>query len=423
IQRGEEAARRALPEIRQFALQQKVHPGKKRELFQPSETVVVNEIKIKGLNRTTALMVKTRIGFDIPAELTANELEKTVNNIYSTGFYERVYYRLHENAAANTMEIFVIEKESDQLRFGFHYDSDQKAAAILNATLRNIYRGSLTTIDVVLGNEEHYRFSHSVTTNQKPRLGLRFFFDHERSDGLLFNAVSGKMHQRLRETTAGIFVGTVYSSTFVGGVGTDWNYHTSSDIISDTSFAPTITEIFYSWYASLQYETLDRINFPTSGAQFTGIGKLAERRLGSRRNFRMLRASGAGYLPIAEGWTASTGFQIASNVGDELPSNSSIPMGGIDDFLGYEYREVNGNHKQIARIGLQWEPWPNKFLLLRANTGNVFEKWQWNVTTNRYVAGWGVTAGWLTVAGPLQFTVHGSVNNTALYNFRFGYMF
>ncbi len=424
IQRGEEAARKVFPQLKKLAQKVAASNPPKRILFGPSKTVKVDGIKIEGLHRTTAVLVKSRIDFKTPAVVTAHDLEESINNIYSSGFYERVSYRLRGNDDVNTMEIIIVEKESDLLRFGFHYDSDQKAAAILNTTMRNLlYRGTLTTFDVILGSEEHYILSHLVTTNLKPRIGIRLLFDHERYDALFTSLTQGTSIQRLHTTKAGLFVGTVYSTAFVAGGGFDWNYNTSSVLTSDSNYTPSITENFYAYNASIQLETLDRIDFPTSGVKFTGLGRLAERKLGSRRDFRTISTEGASYIPLSKTWTVSGGFTFADNIGSDLPVSSVYWFGGIDDFLGYGFQEKYGNSKQILRAGLQWEPWTKKLLLLRANVGNVYDKWEWNFKPSRYVTGMGLTAGWITVAGPIQFTVHGTETKNLLYNFRFGYMF
>lgn len=176
-----------------------------------------------------------------------DQLEKAINRVYSTGFYERVGYKLRDNAEGNDLVVKVVEKKTDLLRFGFHYDSDIKAAAILNVTLRNIaWRGTMTTLDIVLGNAEHYNLSHYVMTDSRPRFGMQFLLDHERTDMMTQTEYSPYTELRVRNSRAEIYAGTLYSTSFVGGGGVEFDYNTV-DVRNPVIGQPVrTTESFYT---------------------------------------------------------------------------------------------------------------------------------------------------------------------------------
>lgn len=424
IQRGEDAARLQLPKLILLADSLNQYDQIEREFFQPADSVNITNIDIEGLDKTTRNLVASRLDLEAPKKVTVDQLEKAINRVYSTGFYERVGYKLRDNAEGNDLVVKVVEKKTDLLRFGFHYDSDIKAAAILNVTLRNIaWRGTMTTLDIVLGNAEHYNLSHYVMTDSRPRFGMQFLLDHERTDMMTQTEYSPYTELRVRNSRAEIYAGTLYSTSFVGGGGVEFDYNTV-DVRNPVIGQPVrTTESFYTINSAIAVETLDRSVYPSDGILFNLLGQISDRKLGCRRTFRSIQSNFSGHLPIKHDWTLSGGYSVGAITGPEIPEGSVFWLGGVDDFMGWNYRESWGHARQSIRMGLQWEFLPKRFLLLRGNAGNVFDKWQWKFDRKQYEAGWGVTGGWLTIAGPLELTIHGTGTHRTLYNFRFGYMF
>ncbi|MCH7897756.1 MAG: hypothetical protein IIC62_00255 [Proteobacteria bacterium] len=79
-------------------------------------------------------------------------------------------------------------------------------------------------------------------------------------------------------------------------------------------------------------------------------------------------------------------------------------------FVGLESQELFGKHLQSFHLALQYEFASKAFLVARANAGNVFDEWDFDIFANdRYESGIGLTLGLITPFGPLEVSaMHGS---------------
>ena len=116
-------------------------------------------------------------------------------------------------------------------------------------------------------------------------------------------------------------------------------------------------------------------------------------------------------------------FQVGAISGKNIPLTYKFFLGGVDSFLGLKYQERMGDFLQAALIGIQFEPWLNRFILLRWNIGNTSDRWKNLFIRNRAITGFGATAGLSTPLGPIELTMMGGSWNNFMVYFNIGYKF
>ena len=424
IERGEDAARLILPQIRQLADSLSKFPLPQRKSFTFRDSILITKSSIDGLKGTTYNLVDSRLRLKLPQVLTADQLEKAIDRVYSTTFYETVSYRIAPDSVGNRLDVKVTEKKSDLLRIGFHYDSDEKAAALLNGTFFNLgSRGSLTTVDVKLGNTELYDVTHFLLSGYRPRVGIRFEAQHARSTLVSYNANGDWEHLRVRNTTATFHAGSIFSTTTLAGVGMKRVYFDATRLNPLPDPTTKHRDDYFAYNAVLMFDTRDRSVFPSSGLLVYGNSDYSSKALGCRREFITREIMGTFYFPFPEHITVASGFDVGNDTGPDRPISATHSIGGIDDFMGMEKEYRSGTAKQTAMIAAQWEFYKRRFVVVRFNAGNVFDSWSWDLSPNRFETGYGVTAGILTFVGPVQVTYHSGSAQSSLFHFRFGYMF
>ncbi|MDD5088847.1 MAG: patatin-like phospholipase family protein [bacterium] len=425
ISLGERAAREKLPELRALADSLKRYPPRATCVLPVTDdTVRVRVIAVEGLQRTSTRVVTAHLGFHLPQWTTRPRLHRALERVYSSQFYERVSYQLDPVADGSALRVKVVEKETDLLRFGFRYDSDDHAAALANVTLRNLVaRGSMTTLDARLGERNTFTFSQFLYTGFTARIGTRLVVEHNRTEVGSVRPGPLRYGTRVRDTRATLLLGSIFAKSAVLGGGVE-RVHTRYLPPGTEEIAPRrIIADYHALFGLAYIETLDRLTFPSRGGLLNASAEYADQDIGANFEFVKLDGKLSVYVPFKNRISVGVGGAAALADGDVQPPDHYFGLGGVDDFLGAELDERTGTCKQTAWLSVQWEPWRKKFIRLRGNIGNVFDEWNERFDWDRYEKGGGLTVGAITLAGPVQLTVHGGTLNDVLVHFRFGYNF
>ncbi|MFZ5433707.1 MAG: patatin-like phospholipase family protein [Calditrichota bacterium] len=422
---GEAAARERLPELRELADSlNKFSPPPARELPAVSDSIVVQLVKVSGVNRSSSRVVTSHLGFRLPERTTRDQLERAMRRIYSSQYYERVSYQVDPAVDGSALRIQVVERDTDFLRFGFRYDTDERVAALVNTTFRNLLsRGSMTTLDVRLGDRTSFTGSQFIYTGFQPRIGTRIELQHQRVDVNSARAGDLNYGTRVRDTRGSILLGSIFakSAMFAAGAEKVYTRYIPRDAAGNEQRRVIVD--YHSLFGLVWIETLDRLTFPSRGVELYGRGIYTGEDIGSNYEFTRIDGSARFFLPFKNRIAAGIGGTVGLAEGAKQSPDNYFALGGVDDFMGAELQSRSGSHKQVGWISLQWEPFNNRFVRLHGNVGNVFDHWNDRLDWTVYERGGGLTIGVITVAGPAQLTFHGGTLEGFLVHFRFGYNF
>ena len=139
IARGERAALAILPRL--FFLADSLKSLQSQKFIQPPvkiDSLKIVDVKIMGLKNVSRQLVESKIALDLPANVTPEQLDKIINRLYGSQYFERVTYQIEPFGAGVRLLVHVIEKVVDRLNFGLNYTTQHDAGILLNATFRNL---------------------------------------------------------------------------------------------------------------------------------------------------------------------------------------------------------------------------------------------------------------------------------------------
>jgi hypothetical protein len=161
--------------------------------------------------------------------------------------------------------------------------------------------------------------------------------------------------------------------------------------------------------AVLDHETLDRIDFPRSGAEGAGRLEWGISDLTEGGWFSSTVIEGRAYLSLHGRVTLDVGGFAGYARGADLPAHRRFFLGGSHRsavfrathplFQGIESQEQSGRAVQVARAGLRWEMVQEVYVRAGVDVGRVGD--EWTLPMEEPMTGWALSLGAPTLIGPV----------------------
>ncbi len=166
VRLGEMAAREHLERLR-FLVDSLGIQARKLPNPLPTGEREITDIRISGLGITEKKVLDHFLNADYRGPAHPSEYLRIANNLYGTGDYDQVTYRLKEDPQEGGYQFLLqLKKKSTpaSLNFSLNYTTDYKAALLLNYTRRNwLFSGNRLLIDLGISENPVIRLrSHSV---------------------------------------------------------------------------------------------------------------------------------------------------------------------------------------------------------------------------------------------------------------------
>ncbi len=357
---------------------------------------------VEGATRPQAeRLVREELGVAPGSWVTPTELAYRLGDLDATGLFGLVRYRLDRAGEAVTVRVRVRESPQDRVGVGLRYDDERRAALLFTATLHNVLRyGSVTRLDLRVGEETRAAVSYlrrrGVTGHLESGATVSW------SQGALRLPGSPRATTGLETTSLSATLGVAPArNTFLGGeVLGEWS-------VTDLGGTPDV--LLGSVSAVLDHESLDRIDFPRSGADVNARWEWGISDVVPGEAFSVLTARGRFFVPLHRRATFDFGGWLGLGRGLDLPVHRTFFVGGAHPsailgrtqptFYGLPGEELTGTVAQIARAGIRWSPATDLYLRLGVDVGGVADAWRFPVEDP--VVGWAVSAGARTRVGPV----------------------
>ncbi len=176
MKRGEEAARRLLPQLKLLADSlNKLEPRPNPELNgKPVDSVFVTFLQYNGLKRVSNEFLDGILKVIPRSWVNLDVLTENMKRAYGSGFFEHIGYHFLPSEKGSGLVINLKEAGSGFVGAGIHYDNDYKAALLLNATFKNVWiKGSKLFIDLNLGENPRLQGLYLVDRGAKTGFGIR----------------------------------------------------------------------------------------------------------------------------------------------------------------------------------------------------------------------------------------------------------
>ncbi len=422
IQRGEAAARARLPQLRALADSlNRLGPARPRAPLVQVDSIFIRELEIEGLRDVAQRLVLAELNLVYPGWIKAAALERALDRVYTTDFFERVTYRLQPTPLGMELTLHVIEKTTNYFRAGLRYDRATKAALLLGVNLRNVAEhGSGFVFETRLGDEVQFEGQYYIHTGWLPLTGFRGRLHHQRNTLYLYEQNLRAASVRYNATALEVFLGTIFSTQANFGVGVKKELARYAPEIAPIRL-PARRRDYLTFFSSLQVDVLNRLVFPARGLRLDVKSEAAGP--GSPIKFTRHTFAMNSYVPLRRRTTWLADLQLGVANGEALPLQYFFYWGGAESFLGFEPQELSGRYAQAVGMGLRYEAWPRRFITLRGNVGNVTEVRKKLFSAKELKAGLGVSFGMISPIGPFEITAMHSARHNLLVQINFGYKF
>ena len=394
IARGTEIGEQFLPQFQALADSLK-NIGKvfnKPVKLQELDTYSIEQISVKGNKRipTDFILGKLRISEGETLEVT--EINERLREVYGTQYFSKIEYEIIRESGGYNLSIKVREKPQVYLKTALYYNSETRAGLNVNLTARNkIWPNSRMLAEIDFSENFRTEFSFLKYLGQKQNAAATVGYQSLDSDIPLYEG---------EETTA-IFddydhnlffmLQTTKRSTSSTGLRVDANIKRYKPEISETfnDFLTKIKEESATFSVFYTANTLNDPIMPTAGMRFnTSLGykfsnsidfelvegnEAIQPALDSTfavETHAVFDASLKYFLPVSQKLSFFTESRLTYIPTQQTGLGSETGIGGFyinhpstTPFWGADFYQFQNLSFAIVRLGLQFEPVNNLFIL------------------------------------------------------------
>jgi len=460
IKSGDLAVKEEMAKLVSLADSLKQFPVRKvRRTSGKPNKYALEKIELLGISSGNEKLVSTKFSWRVGDVISREQASNGVHRLLGTRLFDKITYTIKGDSVQSVLSISGKEKPSNAVKFAIHFDNDRGAGLILNFTKRNLLLPAsrlVTTVD--LAENPGLRVNYFYYFGEKMRW---WHFTEVLSEHVLLNSyIDGTPISDLVSRYTG--VSTVLNQTLSDhsywGFGPMWQWSQLKPKIDPRDETnPDALEIIKYKLSNLgirvhyQFNTLDKVFFPTRGrwvqtelrtslqnpfkAQLllAGTDTLVE---SSLQTYARLTWKAMRNIPAGKNKTLRLFSQVGltQDLSDRendfasyaLGAGDFLSLGGIINrprlnnmtFIGLREGEIAA--PQVIMLGAQFQvsPYKNVYLTPAVNLvaagfdSSDFWKtlpdfnFSERITTQAfYQFGYGITASYMSLIGPLQITV------------------
>lgn len=372
----------------------------------------ISKISFEGSEGLSNDFLQEKLHLSIPGNYSYNELKNSIDRLYGTGGFNKIYFSLNNNENGKTLVLKITPKQERTLRVGFTANTTDAATLMLNATQKN-YKSLVGLLSVSAELSANPGLSILTETKKKnlPAFGVEIkgkfqnYGVFEKGDkiydaDLFYTSGSIYMnHSFLKQCEVGFGLQEEY---FDGDVFTK---RTNSDI-SSTQTNYWLTNA----YAYFSMDNMDHFYFPTKGTdlfvefsadtELKNSADISPSLLVKMRNVLPLGKNTALLLDFYSRFLFNSNFSNVKTtlVGGEAYSqyfNYHFPFVGLPPVV------LANRYVYIGLVGLRFQLHKSHYLSL------VFNSLQQNVkptslNNSQAVYGGGIKYSMKTAVGPID---------------------
>lgn len=385
----------------------------------------ISRITFQGLQRTKPFVVRREILLHPGNIFHADLLKQSMENFYSTEYFESVRYRILSEGQNHTLVFIFKEKGFTLFRAGLHQDNQKKWQTLMEWVEENAFgigvEGNVTgkwgTRDrkLTAGFRTNQIFNTLMTAQIQGSLGSEDFTYYEslRKKGeyrisiAKWEAMIGQQMRRL---------GTL-SLQFV---------RENLSLMSLNGTAPLGEQFsLFTMKIKSEVDTRDRLPFPNSGKYHILEYETAGKFLGSQISYTKLSSSMESFYPLQ--YKIVFHPRIFWGTADlTTPFPKQYHLGGMDTFMGLPEDAMLGRQFIVCsgelRYTLPYPKWFKHYVHLRYDLGSMWTKYS-HISTKDFKQGIGFLFSIQTPLGPIQSGMGWMSDGKKAFYFSAGYRF
>ncbi|MFZ4523052.1 MAG: patatin-like phospholipase family protein [Bacteroidales bacterium] len=440
---GERIARSHFQEIKALAdsLNAISYKPLKKYTTVPLTSIQVDSIIIRGTNKMKDSYFHSIFGSYQKRKLPIDELHQDIRLTYGSGYFDRVSYELENHSGKTYLVINAVEGGAGELSAGVHYDSDYGISFTLGGAFRNILGpNSKLFADLNIALNPRLRFTYLLGLGGKGAIGTSAEFYTFKINTYTKDIKDNQFN--LTNYKGSLFFNYNFRNMVNLKAGFDYEYFRfRQDIVIDSAYLPF--EKFSSYgtiFVSLNADTRNRTCYPTSGlkAAFKAeyvmpLSKQWPQTLFSNSAILSFRVDDN--IPLIRRFVLQPGLfagAVLNNSGTP-PIQHMFGLGGLTKdnyiesfvpFTGLHFIQEFGYYSLVGRFKLQYNVYNRIYLTLRADGGGNEGSFSSLFVGRNFLVGYGLTAGYDSFIGPIEFSVMSSnINPGLMFFLNLGYWF
>jgi NTE family protein len=363
IAKGEEAARKELASLQRYSVSEADYQAwqearqKRRPRPQKIDEVTVQVNENSKINPN---VLKERLGVKPGEMLNTKKFAAKLENVYAATDLEQLGYELLYSDKGTQLNILPVEKSwgPNYLSFGLGLRTDLNSTS--NFTLSALYRRTWvnplgaewkTLFQVGETRQIYTEFYQPLIEDAWIYLAPYASFYSRPLDIYFKHGVFNKLYAN--RASVGADVGSSVSRFGEVRLGLNVNYYREATDGFQRKFSSQAIYKDIGLQANLYYDQMDRLYFPSSGSAL---------HLSAYRSVKGIGETGVSYtkgmLRGATAWRLGkmrTMWSIdAAYTSDEAPLSEYALLGGLFNLSGYQYKELLGRGKALAKVQLYY---------------------------------------------------------------------
>lgn len=399
-------------------------------------TIVIDVVSIltnieqqKNLKEAQRL-IKGKMNLKKNSIRSVADLQNDMNSIAASKYFKSTSLTFEPKDSSHfNLTITAKENNYNALHIGLRYDTQFGVNALINSQFRNLLiYGSLLETTIIAGQSPHLKIRY--TTDRGSHLGVESSINYDQFAVYSYENSIKKTTFTYKRANWDLFLhaNIANSNRFILGIETAVFALESKQIISDII---DIQNRNYSSYLAYQIDTRDRSFFPNKGLKIHTRAELVRQQNASILHLGWSKMNAT--IPISKKLKLITdGFVGFGSNGIDTTSYryevGGISQNKIDWYTsmpGLEFLEHGAANNLVASLSARYEFFTNHFITytIAAAAINNDLKAIYSFETKKYI-GMKLSYGYLSLLGPLEFSVDYSLNNEKSNTFiNLGYWF
>lgn len=378
-------------------------------------SIFINDVQIEGIQKVSVKLIRGRLNIKDSSWVDLKSIEKGVDRVFGTKFFEKVNYRILQKERQNILVIRVYEKPFSQIKIGANYNIYLNASLLLNGTFRNILGdGSKLTLSGKLSMAPEASIDYSIFTKLKPSIGLRTRLDYfNLSEKLYLQQDSVNLNLSRHDFSAKMAIVSSLSNSIYLAIGPEINYR-NFDLkeFNQNQYSRNLS--YFQLFGEIYIDTYDRTIYPNLGLSFNAranfvVNQLVKGEFPYDKNFWKFDIALKSYHSFGEKFNFNYELYGASILADNIFSGDKYYLGGelkykyyIFPMTGFRFMEYATKNFLIGGLNLRFELWKNKFVFIHANGAFKNDEIDKLFNANDFLFGAAIGIGTSTIIGPLE---------------------
>jgi len=424
ISKGEEAANKHKEDLIRLGNYLKTFPEYQMKIrdLQPLTSFVMDTLII-DCNNIYYSNIKKALGFEEGEVINTDELDKSIQKIYGTLFYNKVTYELKPTEKGTALVIKADDAEFGNIGLGLHYDPDYKAGILITGNFRNLLIKN-TILETTLGLSEnpHFGIKYYLSRGMKPGFGLKGLW----SSFSFIDYPNGKDKMgvyRMSNLNIDLYTQLINKQSLAFGGGAQLELTSlRNDVGIDLGINnSTYSQTYFNFFGFAKYDNWNHSTFPHKGSKANLRAIFVTKWLtGGNLNFGETAVVLSGEynvaIPISTKLTFRSRFNAGLTFRDGyyfsqlflIGGQGSHYLPGMLSFFGLDVAQLGERQIVAGRLRMQYKIFKRHYLLTTLDAANLTYSKSDLFNFEFAAIGYGLTWGYDSIIGPVELSVMGS---------------